>query len=184
MLRHYPFGKVTPVPRHMRPSRPVPSGFPPFFESRSAALSRLVSPRATALGGKLGGKRRGCGCASLRLSACAMPKYAVVGPLGPEAMDYGLIHGESPVLALRNLHREAVRCCILGGELVFADPVDQALCAGLWRVVECCTNGERRRVEITILPPGQKEGRHGRTALTPTPHHTPPYRTAPYLTNA
>jgi hypothetical protein len=36
-----------------------------------------------------------------------MPKYAVVGPLGPECMDYGLIDGESPLLALRNF---AQRC--------------------------------------------------------------------------
>jgi hypothetical protein len=116
-----------------------------------------------------------------------MPRFSVTGPLGPEALDYDWLTADSPLEALHKPHAEALgydAVRLVGGELVFDNPADQALCAGTWRVVECCTNGERRRVEITILPPGQKEGRHGRTALTPTPHHTPPYRTAPYLTNA
>jgi hypothetical protein len=84
-----------------------------------------------------------------------MPKYAVVGPLGPECLDYGVIEGGTPLHALRNIHVEAdVRCCIRDGQLVFADLRDQELCAGRWRIVECGRNGrEGRRVEITIPPP-------------------------------
>jgi hypothetical protein len=33
---------------------------------------------------------------------------------------------------------------LVAGELVFRDPVDQALCAGWWRVTEC---SKRRRLE-------------------------------------
>jgi hypothetical protein len=39
------------------------------------------------------------------------------------------------------------------GHLVFADPADQELCAGLWRVVECSQNGKARRVELIIRAP-------------------------------
>jgi hypothetical protein len=40
---------------------PLSLGFPPLFEPRAGTISRLVSPRATALGGKSGGI---CRCAT------------------------------------------------------------------------------------------------------------------------
>ena len=82
-----------------------------------------------------------------------MPKYCIVGPLGPEAMDFGLVEGESPLLALRNLHHECTSGCSMRNcQLVFADARDQELCAGVWRVVECGRNSAAS--ENRFLIPG------------------------------
>jgi hypothetical protein len=68
-------------------------------------------------------------------------------------MDYGILEGESPLLALRNLHREAVPCCISNGQLVFANPADQELCAGVWKVVEVGTNDATKEWRYLIPSP-------------------------------
>jgi hypothetical protein len=70
-----------------------------------------------------------------------MPRYCVTGPDG---MDYEWLVADSPTEAMHKLHADAfgtkaVR--LVDGELVFQDPADQELCAGLWRVTECRSDG-------------------------------------------
>jgi hypothetical protein len=73
-----------------------------------------------------------------------MPRFSVTGPLGPEALDYEWLTADSPLAALHRLHAEALgfdRVHLAGGRLAFADPADQELCAGAWRVTEFRRNG-------------------------------------------
>ena len=85
-----------------------------------------------------------------------MPRYAVTGPLGPEQIDYDWLVAPNPAHALYQLHAEALgydRVRLVDDALAFADPAEQAMCAGRWKVVELAQNGPRRSVEITIVPP-------------------------------
>jgi hypothetical protein len=84
-----------------------------------------------------------------------MPRFSVTGPLGPEAIDYGWLTADSPLEALHKLHAEplgynAIR--LVDGHLVFANPADQDLCAGRWRITEFRRNGTALSM-IEIVPP-------------------------------
>jgi hypothetical protein len=65
---------------------------------------------------------------------------------------------QRPFEPLHKLHGEALGFDVVplvGDQLVFSDPADQALSVGLWRVVACGMNGSARNVEITIPPPAR-----------------------------
>jgi hypothetical protein len=44
-----------------------------------------------------------------------------------------------------------IACRLTGGQIQLADPADQLLCAGAWRVSTC--GPDRATVEFTITPP-------------------------------
>jgi hypothetical protein len=95
-----------------------------------------------------------CGCGNLPLHTCAMPRFDVLGPLphDPELTRlYDMVPGETPLKALYRVHRDGLghqHVRLVDGRLKFADPAEQALCAGLWRVVET-----RRKVQLMGKPP-------------------------------
>jgi hypothetical protein len=88
-----------------------------------------------------------------------MPKFDVFGPLphDPELTRlYDMVPGLSPLHALFTVHADALgheRVRMIDDRLVFADPADQLLACGLWRIVACGMNGHGRRIEITIPVP-------------------------------
>jgi hypothetical protein len=82
-----------------------------------------------------------------------MPRYAITGP---DRMRYDWLVADTPPDALYRRHFEALgsdRVRLLEDVNTFADPRDQALCAGRWRVTACARNGAEHTVVITILPP-------------------------------
>jgi hypothetical protein len=84
-----------------------------------------------------------------------MPRFSVTGPLGPEAIDYDWLTAATPLAALHRLHADALghdAVRLVGGRLVFANPADQLMCAGAWRIAEFQRNGIASSV-IEIPPP-------------------------------
>jgi hypothetical protein len=62
-----------------------------------------------------------------------MPRYHVVGPIGPETIDYGIVPAADPPDALYTVQRDglgprAVR--LKAGRFAFSHPADRELCAG------------------------------------------------------
>jgi hypothetical protein len=85
-----------------------------------------------------------------------MHRYHVIGPLGPDCCDYGEVLGVDPLSALHRVHRDALGSQAVrrkGDRLVFADPADQQLCAGRWRVWQVATNAEHQTREFSIADP-------------------------------
>ena len=70
-----------------------------------------------------------------------MPAFTIVDP---DRVHYPALNAASPIHALHELHAEALgrdAVALLDGVLVFADPDDAALCAGVWKVTELARNG-------------------------------------------
>jgi hypothetical protein len=83
-----------------------------------------------------------------------MPLFHIVGPIGPEAIDYGPVPAASPIEALHRVHRDALgprSVRLVAGRFVFADPADRALCSGRWRVSPADTNGKGTEFQIAAF---------------------------------
>jgi hypothetical protein len=91
-----------------------------------------------------------------------MPRFAITGLLGPEAIDYDWLAADSPLRRCIGLHAEALgfdAVRLVDGHLVFADPADQAICAGAWRISEFRRNGTTSRVVEIPAPVRQVQCR-------------------------
>jgi hypothetical protein len=88
-----------------------------------------------------------------------MPAYTVLGPIGHECMDYGIVVADTPLHALGRVHiegfggRELV--AVRDSRLVFRNPADQELVSGYWRVVECRANGPVQEYRFLIPVPAR-----------------------------
>jgi hypothetical protein len=63
-----------------------------------------------------------------------MPLFAITGPLGEEAIRYPPLTAPGPLEALHRLHADALgnhRVRLEGQRLVFVDPAERELCAGV-----------------------------------------------------
>ena len=84
-----------------------------------------------------------------------MLRYAITGPLGEEAIDYGSVIAACAIGALHKIHAEASGYDAVDldhGEVEFSNPDDQLLCPGSWRVKEFARSGNMSKV-IEISPP-------------------------------